>query len=625
MSFSIQRETSDGTLSTIDLAIEYIDQADITVYVDDILIEPTGGVTPFTWEWVTASRIKITPDVTAGRVAMVRRGTPNAVMYHNFNAGATFKDETMDENFLQLLYLVQEAKEGSGATDFYSDLNMYGYTIRNHGAALLDSDVVTFGQYRNDALGAMANRVLAEAARDTVVAAKDSAVASATNAAISETNANASKVAAGASAAAAEADRILAGTSAANAVAAYDSFDDRYLGSKSSDPSVDNDGDPLMAGALYWNTAVSELRVFDGAWLSVALLPNTYLIIQNNLADLDDAVAAKANLGLGQVDNTSDADKPISTAQASGLVAKTGDTGAAVIPTGTKAQRPASPVNGQLRYNSENSQFEGYQAGEWKPIGGGDSIPLFSVMWWPQRSAIPAGFVAADGQTLGRSTYPDAWAGIRAGNVPTVADAAWNSTPTERGKFTTGDGSTTFRLPDYNGQFAGSLGAVFLRGDGALSAGTAGVIQGDATRNAAGTGAIAVTGCWVIKLFGAVVNVGSADAAQLASDFANIVGKLEETSWITPTLLNSWVPAPGYQPPQYKRVGNRVYVRGAVQGGAAGLIFGLAIGYRPPASLLFSTIYGSGAAAMLACLTGGNLSVGTLSTGALPLEFSFAV
>lgn len=181
---------------------------------------------------------------------------------------------------------------------------------------------------------------------------------------------------------------------------------------------------------------------------------------------------------------------------------------------------------------------------------------LFMPFWWPNRAAIPAGFVAADGQTLPRATYPDAAAGIIAGNVPTVADATWLSTPLQRGRYTVGDGSTTFRLPDYNGKYSGSLGAVFLRGDGALSAGTNGDIQldelkahthtyGSATSKAAdgathGTainqGAYAtsstggtetrplnVTGCWVVKLFGAITNPGSANAAQLATDLANLV------------------------------------------------------------------------------------------------------
>ena len=37
----------------------------------------------------------------------------------------------------------------------------------------------------------------------------------------------------------------------AAAEAALDNFDDRYLGAKTSDPTVDNDGDPLIDAALY--------------------------------------------------------------------------------------------------------------------------------------------------------------------------------------------------------------------------------------------------------------------------------------------------------------------------------------------------------------------------------------
>ena len=196
-------------------------------------------------------------------------------------------------------------------------------------------------------------------------------------------------------------------------------------------------------------------------------------------------------------------------------------------------------------------------------------LPLLFPLWCPNRAAIPAGYAPADGQTLSRSLYPDAWAGIAAGNVPVATDTAWLATPTERGKFTAGDGSTTFRLPDYNGKSAGSLGALFMRGDGALSAGTDGEIQPDAfqghwhrygngggagtqfttqnptgalasqdsrafaydplsdgvhgsPRTAAETRSLNATGCWVIRLFGAVVNPGAADAAQLATEVSKL-------------------------------------------------------------------------------------------------------
>jgi hypothetical protein len=46
-------------------------------------------------------------------------------------------------------------------------------------------------------------------------------------------------------------------------------------------------------------------------------------------------------------------------------------TGFVLISAGTTAQRPVSPVNGQIRYNTDYGQFEGYQNGAWGQLGGG--------------------------------------------------------------------------------------------------------------------------------------------------------------------------------------------------------------------------------------------------------------
>lgn len=51
------------------------------------------------------------------------------------------------------------------------------------------------------------------------------------------------------------------------AAAIYDDFDDRYLGAKSLAPSSDNDGDTLIAGALYYDTVLNSMFVYSGvAW-----------------------------------------------------------------------------------------------------------------------------------------------------------------------------------------------------------------------------------------------------------------------------------------------------------------------------------------------------------------------
>ena len=55
-----------------------------------------------------------------------------------------------------------------------------------------------------------------------------------------------------------------AAVSATDAAASYDSFDDRYLGPKSSAPTLDNDGDALTTGVLYFNTTTGFLYVYDG-------------------------------------------------------------------------------------------------------------------------------------------------------------------------------------------------------------------------------------------------------------------------------------------------------------------------------------------------------------------------
>jgi hypothetical protein len=58
-----------------------------------------------------------------------------------------------------------------------------------------------------------------------------------------------------------------AASSAAAAATTYDNFDDRYLGAKSTAPSVDNDGDALIEGALYWNSVSDTMFAWSGsAW-----------------------------------------------------------------------------------------------------------------------------------------------------------------------------------------------------------------------------------------------------------------------------------------------------------------------------------------------------------------------
>jgi len=92
---------------------------------------------------------------------------------------------------------------------------------------------------------------------------------SASNASTSATNAANSATASASSATSAAA-------AAAAAAASFDAFDDIYLGAKSSDPSVDNDGNALTTGDQYFNTTANELRVYNGStWQAASTVGGT--------------------------------------------------------------------------------------------------------------------------------------------------------------------------------------------------------------------------------------------------------------------------------------------------------------------------------------------------------------
>jgi hypothetical protein len=48
-----------------------------------------------------------------------------------------------------------------------------------------------------------------------------------------------------------------------NTVAVYDQFDDRFLGTKSSNPAVDNDGNALALGAIYYNSSSNNVFIYQ--------------------------------------------------------------------------------------------------------------------------------------------------------------------------------------------------------------------------------------------------------------------------------------------------------------------------------------------------------------------------
>ena len=61
----------------------------------------------------------------------------------------------------------------------------------------------------------------------------------------------------------------------------------------------------------------------------------------------------------------------INTTLPASYVSKDSGTGAAALPSGTTAQRSASPSSGWARYNTTLNRFEGYNGSSWAALGGG--------------------------------------------------------------------------------------------------------------------------------------------------------------------------------------------------------------------------------------------------------------
>jgi len=112
-------------------------------------------------------------------------------------------------------------------------------------------------------------------AASSATAAANSATASAnsaTAAASSATNAASSATAAASSATSSASQASSSASQATAAAASFDSFDDIYLGVKSTEPSVDNDGDALTEGDMYFNSNSGKLRIYSSSqWKDAAV------------------------------------------------------------------------------------------------------------------------------------------------------------------------------------------------------------------------------------------------------------------------------------------------------------------------------------------------------------------
>ena len=229
---------ADGIILTFNFNFKVVSATDIKVYEDDVLTS-LGHSIPINPDQETSPGGSVVFNPTApgaGVKLTIRREIPltQGVDYTPYDA---FPAETHEGALDRLTMQVQEVSEvvdrsvqAPGSDDGSTDFTLPAYDA---GKGLMWDPISSLLKNSIDNFDTIVSDATAQA-----VIATAQAVASAASAAASE--------------------------------AAYDSFDDRYLGAKASDPTVDNDGDPLIVGALYWNSTANNMRAWSGsAWAVV--------------------------------------------------------------------------------------------------------------------------------------------------------------------------------------------------------------------------------------------------------------------------------------------------------------------------------------------------------------------
>ena len=207
------------------------------------------------------------------------------------------------------------------------------------------------------------------------------------------------------------------------AAAIYDNFDDRYLGTKSTPPTLDNDGEPLRHGALYCKESTNPeengiMYVYDlqlGDWVNLSFVPTLFAsltdVLFNGLANGD---ILKYDAALGKWKNI-----------------------------------PRDYYNKSETYSKTEIDNNIYTKAQINNILS-SVVPAGTIITFPSVT-VPIGYLKANGYLISRTTFANLWAFAQASGA-LVSDSEWLNS--NQGCFSTGDGSTTFRIPDLRGVLA---------------------------------------------------------------------------------------------------------------------------------------------------------------------------
>lgn len=276
-----------ATQQTFAVPFEFFNDSDITVYVDGVLKTEGSDYTLTGGDGSTGNVVFVTATPPAVQQVLGATGGSTVVIFRttdiertsDFSAGSDINRAALNEQLDILTAMIADQNDKTDRTirlnDYETAPSLILPSIANRKGKVLAFNATTGAVEQGPSVSSVDTVANSAADIQTVADNIDVILASPANASAAAASASAasgSASAASGSASAASSSASAAASSASTAATLLDSFDDRYLGPKASAPSVDNDGNTLLVGTLYWNTTSNNLFVWSGsAWNAGAL------------------------------------------------------------------------------------------------------------------------------------------------------------------------------------------------------------------------------------------------------------------------------------------------------------------------------------------------------------------
>ena len=236
--------------------------------LDSHVIAEVNGVETVDFEIVGEDTLRFDSAPANGAAIRIFRRTPTTAIV-SWAEGAIILGKDLNLASKQSRFISEEARDGSNGANASAEAAaayQAAAAVSATAASTSASSAATSASTATTKASEAATSATAAASSATAAAASQSAAAtSASSASTSASTATTKANEASASASAAASSAASAATSTVNAVAAFDSFDDRYLGTKTSDPTTDNGGATLLVGALYFNSTISKMKIWSGS------------------------------------------------------------------------------------------------------------------------------------------------------------------------------------------------------------------------------------------------------------------------------------------------------------------------------------------------------------------------